>query len=168
MFRKDDKKGFTLVEIVTVIAIIGLLMGILVPSVANIRTSMMKTKSKTQFRQYAMALDAFYEENGHFPQFLLEAENNKVNLSEHGLSLQNALKGKYHHFSQEEFSKNEIHKGKLVDAFDNPNIYVIVDTTGDGMIQTLELHEGRPMRARIALFTLASDGPDYEFIQCTI
>lgn len=163
-----NKKGFTLVEILVVLAIVGILLAILVPSVSNIKTSVLKTKSKTQFRQYAMALDAYYQEHEHFPVFLTEKGEVKVNLKDHGVAFQNALKGKYHDFAPSEFAGSGEHEGKIVDAFNNPNIYILVDSNEDGMLETPELHEGKPMRARLAVFTSLGDGPEYESIECTL
>ena len=69
--RKDlsrqGEQGFTLVEMLVVIAIIGLIMGLIGPSVLNyLRESKVKA-AKIQMQSFASALDLFNLDAGRYP-----------------------------------------------------------------------------------------------------
>lgn len=61
--------AFTLIELLTVIAIIGILAAILIPTVSGVRVSAGKAKTKVQFAQWAAAIESFRGEYGYYPQF---------------------------------------------------------------------------------------------------
>jgi len=65
-----ERKGFTLMELLTVIAIIGILAGILIPVIGSARDNANKVKSKTQFNNYANALIQYRAEYGYWPPFI--------------------------------------------------------------------------------------------------
>jgi len=65
--RRGGQAGFTLVEMLVVIAIIGLIMGLVGPSVlARLSESKVKT-AKIQIESLSAALDLFYLDNGRYP-----------------------------------------------------------------------------------------------------
>ena len=68
--------AFTLVELLTVIAIIGILAAILIPTTGSARAAANKAKTRAQFAQWASAIEAFRQEYGYYPTF---ETNNKVN-----------------------------------------------------------------------------------------
>lgn len=68
--------AFTLVELLTVIAIIAILAAILVPTLAGARTAAKRARTRVQFGQWAMAIEAFRQEYGCYPVF---DPSNKVN-----------------------------------------------------------------------------------------
>ncbi len=59
-----DGKGFTLVELLTVIAVVAILAVILIPVVGDIRMRSLMTKSTSNLRQYYLGADLFRIENG--------------------------------------------------------------------------------------------------------
>ena len=61
--------AFTLLELLTVIAIITILAAVLVPTLAGARTSANRARTRVQFGQWAMAVEAFRQEYGCYPEF---------------------------------------------------------------------------------------------------
>jgi prepilin-type N-terminal cleavage/methylation domain-containing protein len=59
--------AFTLIELLTVIAIIAVLMGLLFPAVGAVKDAARKTEAKNQLVQIVNAVKAFYAEYGRYP-----------------------------------------------------------------------------------------------------
>lgn len=59
--------GFTLVELLTVIAIIAVLMGLLFPTIGAVKESARKAQAKNDVTQLATAVRAYYTEYGRYP-----------------------------------------------------------------------------------------------------
>lgn len=69
-----------MIELLTVIAIIGILAAILIPTVSSARTSAKRAKVRSQFAQWGAAIEAFRQEYGYYPTFeSTGAGLNKVN-----------------------------------------------------------------------------------------
>lgn len=172
------KKGFTLLEILCVIAVIAILSSILIPSINMAKKSSLSAKSKAQFHQYIFALEAYYHTYGRYPYFFYE--NGTVNLKEHGEEFVKALSGhgpypsyneltgleiqklnpkqiSFYHFSEGEFDE----KGMLRDGFENPNIYISIDMEGKGLLKIND----KPVATKIAIYTQQSDGGGYRDVQ---
>jgi len=64
---KDKKSGFTLVELLTVLAIIAMLAGLLVPSLTAVRRVAKETKQKAHLAAIDIALTAFRNDYGDYP-----------------------------------------------------------------------------------------------------
>lgn len=64
-----SRRAFTLLELLAVIAIIGILAGLIFPSVSAARKSASRAKTKVQFNQWAAAIEAFRSEYGYYPSF---------------------------------------------------------------------------------------------------
>lgn len=67
---KSAKKGFTLIELMIVISIIGVLVGLLTPMISNAQKNAVKATSKTFFSNMVNALERYKDEYGYFPDFL--------------------------------------------------------------------------------------------------
>ena len=67
------KRAFTLVELLVVIGIIGLLMGLLVPTITTTLRSIRVTKTRAIIRDLEMGLQAFKLDFGDFPPSKLDA-----------------------------------------------------------------------------------------------
>ncbi len=68
-------KGFTLVELLVVISIIGLLVGIIVPSLGNAKSSSRDAKRVTDLKSIQLALSLYYNDNSHYPCALTTTGN---------------------------------------------------------------------------------------------
>lgn len=62
-------RGFTLLELLAVIAIIGLLAALIFPAVGAARRAAQGARTKVQFLQWAAAIESFRSEYGHYPTF---------------------------------------------------------------------------------------------------
>ncbi|MDR3117213.1 MAG: type II secretion system GspH family protein [Puniceicoccales bacterium] len=66
--------GFSLLEMLAVLCIVGLLASLLVPAAGAARNALLRQRSQWQFREILSALDAYELHYGHRPPFLREEE----------------------------------------------------------------------------------------------
>jgi general secretion pathway protein G len=64
---RDRRRGFTLVEILVVLAIIGLIMGLVGPRVLSYLSDSKVKAARIQIEGFAAALDLYYLDNGRYP-----------------------------------------------------------------------------------------------------
>jgi prepilin-type N-terminal cleavage/methylation domain-containing protein len=154
--NKQTKKGFTLVELLMVLAVVGLLASILIPTAGNIRESALKTICKAQLSQYINAIVQFKSQYGYYP-FARGNKDYVINLSDPEVSKEfieimsgrDAQTGKpasvggnrkriaFHDFSENEFYilEDDLYSlTQLADRFNNPNIRIMIDGDGDGFL----------------------------------
>jgi general secretion pathway protein G len=65
--RLESQAGFTLVEMLVVIAIIGLIMGLIGPRVLNYLSESKVKAARIQLQSFVTALDLFYLDAGRYP-----------------------------------------------------------------------------------------------------
>ena len=63
------RAAFSLIELLTVVAIIGILAAIIIPTASSARLSANKAKTRAQFAQWGTAIEAFRQEYGYYPTF---------------------------------------------------------------------------------------------------
>lgn len=137
-----------------------------------------KSKSRVQLNMYCNALVQFESEYGYFPKFL--DENGQINLSESGKSEQfiEALSGRgtdgiraplelnrkaipFYSFSEQELKIDDDNGNvQIVDAYDNPEIIIVCDVDGDGLIQVEYDDELVDIRARVVAYTVGDSQKD--------
>lgn len=151
--RSARRSAFTLLELLCVLAVIGILAALIFPSVSGARRAANKAKTKVQFAQWSAAIEAFRGEYGYYPGF--EASNlvnGGVNGVEH--PFHDLLAGRHRDGSPltpgsaaaaqnrkaipfYSFGDAELTSANLIrDAFDNTVIAVLVDKDLDGVIKS--------------------------------
>jgi general secretion pathway protein G len=89
-----DRAGFTLIEIMVVIVILGLLAALVVPKLIGRTEEAKKTQSRVQIRSIEQALELFKLDNGFFPTTDQGLEA-LVRMPDSGRSPKNYRKGGY-------------------------------------------------------------------------
>ena len=73
--------GFTLVELLVVITIIGILIALLLPAVQSARESARRTQCANNVKQIALAFQAYHEKQGAFPDAGKNTCNDPVHIA---------------------------------------------------------------------------------------
>jgi prepilin-type N-terminal cleavage/methylation domain-containing protein len=157
MNQTARKNAFTLIELLMVIAIIGILAGILIPTVGAVRKKANIAASKSQLSNYVTAITMFKGEYGYLP-FISAAGDQTIDLSGgtqsedfiKTLSGRNPSNGNpvaeggnrrqiaFHSFSESEFfynvSTDSISPTQLADRFNNTKIFLRLDGDGNGQV----------------------------------
>ena len=154
--NRNQKKtdAFTLIELLTIIAVIGILAGMLIPLAGGVIKRARIGASKSQLWQYITAIENFKAEYNYYPTifngentYSLEGATNSIEFIESlsgrdvgtGSSVQvggNLKSIQFHSFSSSEcFDLNgTIQNHRLADRFNNTSISIKVDGDGDGYV----------------------------------
>src|SRR5262249_30831908 len=65
--RRSIRAGFSLIELLVVLVIIGLIMGIVGPRVLNYLTDARKKTARIQIESFSNSIDLFFMDNGRYP-----------------------------------------------------------------------------------------------------
>jgi type II secretion system protein G len=65
--RHADERGFTLIEVMIVVAIIAILAGILIPNFVNARAQAQTSACESNLRAIATAMELYYADNQRYP-----------------------------------------------------------------------------------------------------
>jgi general secretion pathway protein G len=65
--RVRDKRGFTLIELMVVVVILGILAGLIIPKIIGRTDEARKLKARMQIEQLEQALKLYYLDNGEYP-----------------------------------------------------------------------------------------------------
>ncbi len=150
--RSARRAGFTILELLTVIAVIAILATILIPVVGNVQRNAKKAKTRVQFSQWGAAIEAFRQEYGFYPNFgsaLIDDATKTRQFVETlsgrtltGGALANTDPGhvagntkriRFYAFATDDL--DDAAPPRLVDAFGNPEIAMLMDRDYNGIIK---------------------------------
>ena len=148
-----SKKAFTLIELLMVIAIIGVLAGILIPTLSAVKRQANVVASKSQLSQYVNAIQLFKGEYGFYPfadahdagkninslsdDFIETLSGRDASTGESKEAGNNRRRIAFHSFSENEFymqSNGNVDRTKIADRLNNTNIFIVIDGDGDGKV----------------------------------
>lgn len=169
--------AFTLIELLTVIAIIGILAGILIPVIGSAQTSALRAKARAQFNGYAMALTEYRNVYGFYPLGLsgtptqlgsgeFTSENFRLALT--GRDADGRVDNRFNRRAQPfySFSSSEFNEeGLIVDPFGNPNIFFIVDDNNSGSIVVPNPPGGGTVNIKVGVYTLKDANQGFEEVK---
>ena len=144
----SKKTAFTLIELLTVIAIIGILAAILFPALGAAKTATNKAKTRSMFAQWSTSMGLFKNEYGYYP---IIGTGNKIDTTKFAGALTGRkmdgtkyltnndanLCGNSKMLSFYSLSTSDLDTAtqtSIVDAFGNTDIAFLVDSDGNGVI----------------------------------
>lgn len=183
--------AFTLIELLMVIAIIGVLASILIPAVGSVRKQANIAASKAQLSNYVNAIELFKGEYKYYPDFgqgrtgtesfevSLDGADNSANFiigltgratDGNALGASAETFGNRRRISFYSFTANEFLGGdaagssyQLADRFDNTKISLVIDNDGDGIVEPSLAGAPSEVRASVTAYVAAGDNGEPEY-----
>jgi prepilin-type N-terminal cleavage/methylation domain-containing protein len=131
---RSSKEGFTLIEVLGVMAVVGLLISLLFPAIEASRRSSLQQRSRLQLLEIKSAIENYRSYYGNYPQFLCTYEI-PLALNQFRWQLLEALQGGHgrtisplnpHAVRFMEFSSSINGGDPVIDAFGNAEVYIIL------------------------------------------
>lgn len=130
-------RGFSFIEMLAVLCIVGLLFALLVPAATASRNAILRQRTAWQFREILLALESYEQHYGHRPKFL-DREEVPIALAPLAQKLEDALQGSGEGspppsnpdnvcFANLGLAQND---GRLLDAFGSDNLFLMVRKAG--------------------------------------
>jgi len=82
MRASRNRRGFTLVELLVVIFILGVLIALLLPAMSTVRESARKATCRSNLRQIGLALNSFEAAHSEYPPFLIGRTGNHQRIAD--------------------------------------------------------------------------------------
>ncbi len=135
-------RAFTLVELLSVIAIIGILAAITIPALGGARDSAYRARTKAQFSQWAGAMELFRQEYGFYPAIAIDGkiDPDRFVAEFTGRTLEGAALGpgfanhkgiRFYTLAADDLT---VDGQFLADAYGNTDIAMRIDSNRDGLI----------------------------------
>lgn len=145
---RSIRRGFTLLELLTVVAIVAILAAIGVPTLAAARVSAAKARTRAQFAQWTLACAQFHQEYGFYPALgtghrLATVDDTTVfirvltgrNPDGSAVSDPADLGGNVRRIRFLLLGEADLREGRLTDAFGNSEFGFLRDLDADGAIR---------------------------------
>jgi prepilin-type N-terminal cleavage/methylation domain-containing protein len=181
--KTRNTSAFTLIELLMVVAIIGILAGILIPTVGIVKRNARIATSKARISQYLSAIQSFKGEYSYYPfaaelqsegKFdLSTAANSKLfietlsarnmdDLSQTVSAGGNRRRIPFYHFAEDEIGDGSIFPGNVdtvIDGFDNNKIVIVFDHDNDGEVIVPDPDGGadKQVRSNLTAYVLEDD-----------
>ncbi|MDA9763793.1 type II secretion system GspH family protein [Opitutales bacterium] len=189
--RQKSRQGFTIVELITVIAIISILFGLLISAVFGIQNKAKRAKSEALFGKLITSLTVYRKDNGAYPDIGTnsDSEDRVIDLNngdqwkrlaeimslslpdgsaiedpQSDLDLKKANPKLKRYFDLQLSELDNLGGGeRLVDAFGNSHINIVLDANLDGRIKKASLPDSakKDLRQRIVIYTTDEEKDDY-------
>ncbi len=167
------RRAFTLVELLTVIAIIGILAGIIVVSVGGVQERARKVRGRTEFQSIANALVEYRAEYKYWPPFLRDGRATDLSQGSNMTDLYRALTGREYSGDVTAQTRVQNRKGRTFYQFGdslslsetppryrdpggNTKVFIAVDDNNDGVIETTQLQQviSDEINAKVAVWSI--------------
>jgi prepilin-type N-terminal cleavage/methylation domain-containing protein len=173
----SHSRAFTLIELLTVIAVIGILAAIIIPTVGVVTKSSKKAQVRAMFGNWRQGFELFKQEYGYYPVVTGADTRLDNNANETSIFVRtftgkevdgtavtpaNNLNGnkraqKFLSFSDRELDLTLPAADRIItDAFSNQQFGILVDRNGDGRIKVGAADDGT-----LQAVTPASGGPNF-------
>jgi prepilin-type N-terminal cleavage/methylation domain-containing protein len=183
-YKRYKTRAFTLIELLTVIAIIGILAGILIPTVGMVKQKATIATSKARISQYLSAIESFKGEYKYYPfstdlqgqgkldlssvaksRVFIETlsarklSNSATTVSEGG----NRRRIPFYTFTEDEIGTERGTRNTVIDGFGNNKIIIVFDHDNDGEVRVPDPNGSGTKDIRSPLTAYVEGDPAYGY-----